>query len=311
MNYPIFFNSKNSLKLFGLQGDLKFIQDLYLKKKLPKVLMYTGIKGLGKSTIINHFLFSLFDRENYDKKNSTLSKDSVFLKQFQENLFSNIIYIKGEEFNSVKVEDIRNLKTKILQSTISNRDRFIIFDDIELFNQHSLNALLKIIEEPSEKNFFILINNKSRPLLQTIKSRSLEIKIILNEKKRFQIINELVNFYKLTLVLDPQISKLSPGNFLKFNHLCHEFNISPNSNFVENLSLILNLYKKNKDVLFVNLIFFITDYYFKSLKEKSIFKNDKIFETKNFVFDNLNNYMLYNLNQNSLINAVNEKLKNE
>ena len=311
MNYPIFFNSKNSLKLFGLQGDLKFIQDLYLKKKLPKVLMYTGIKGLGKSTIINHFLFSLFDRENYDKKNSTLSKDSVFLKQFQENLFSNIIYIKGEEFNSVKVEDIRNLKTKILQSTISNRDRFIIFDDIELFNQHSLNALLKIIEEPSEKNFFILINNKSRPLLQTIKSRSLEIKIILNEKKRFQIINELVNFYKLTLVLDPQISKLSPGNFLKFNHLCHEFNISPNSNFVENLSLILNLYKKNKDVLFINLIFFITDYYFKSLKEKSIFKNDKIFETKNFVFDNLNNYMLYNLNQNSLINAVNEKLKNE
>jgi len=311
MNYPIFFNSKNSLKLFGLQGDLKFIQDLYLKKKLPKVLMYTGIKGLGKSTIINHFLFSLFDRENYDKKNSTLSKDSVFLKQFQENLFSNIIYIKGEEFNSVKVEDIRNLKTKILQSTISNRDRFIIFDDIELFNQHSLNALLKIIEEPSEKNFFILINNKSRPLLQTIKSRSLEIKIILNEKKRFQIINELVNFYKLTLVLDPQISKLSPGNFLKFNHLCHEFNISPNSNFVENLSLILNLYKKNKDVLFVNLIFFITDYYFKFLKEKSLFKDDKIFETKNFVFDNLNNYMLYNLNQNSLINAVNEKLKNE
>tara|TARA_B100000609_G_C17195267_1_gene424824 strand:+ start:674 stop:1609 length:936 start_codon:yes stop_codon:yes gene_type:complete len=311
MNYPIFFNSKNSLKLFGLQGDLKFIQDLYLKKKLPKVLMYTGIKGLGKSTIINHFLFSLFDRENYDKKNSTLSKDSVFLKQFQENLFSNIIYIKGEEFNSVKVEDIRNLKTKILQSTISNRDRFIIFDDIELFNQHSLNALLKIIEEPSEKNFFILINNKSRPLLQTIKSRSLEIKIILNEKKRFQTINELVNFYKLTLVLDPQISKLSPGNFLKFNHLCHEFNISPNSNFVENLSLILNLYKKNKDVLFVNLIFFITDYYFKFLKEKSLFKDDKIFETKNFVFDNLNNYMLYNLNQNSLINAVNEKLKNE
>ena len=121
----------------------------------------------------------------------------------------------------------------------------------------------------------------------------------------------IVNFYKLTLVLDPQISKLSPGNFLKFNHLCHEFNISPNSNFVENLSLILNLYKKNKDVLFVNLIFFITDYYFKFLKEKSLFKDDKIFETKNFVFDNLNNYMLYNLNQNSLINAVNEKLKNE
>ena len=309
MNYPAFFNSKNSLNLFGLQNDLNFIHDLYLKKRLPKVLMFTSNKGSGKSTIINHFLFSIFDTENYDKKNSTLLKNSVFLKQFQEDLFPNIIYIRGEEFNSVKVEDIRNLKTKILQSTISNQDRFIIFDDIELFNQYSLNALLKIIEEPSEKNYFILINNKSKPLLETIKSRCLEIKSIFNEKKRFQIINELVNFYDPTLVLDPKSSKLSPGNFLKFNHLCHEFNISPTNNFVENLSLLLNLYKKNKDVLFVNLIFFITDYYFKSLKEKSIFKNDKIFETKNFVFDNLNNYMLYNLNQNSLINAVNEKLK--
>ena len=83
-------------------------------------------------------MFSLFDHENYDKENSTLSKDSVFLKQFQENLFSNIIYIKGEEFNSVKVEDIRNLKTKILQSTISNLDRFIIFVIVKILTHNRL-----------------------------------------------------------------------------------------------------------------------------------------------------------------------------
>ena len=37
-----------------------------------------------------------------------------------------------------------------------NKDRFIVLDDIELFNQNSLNALLKIIEEPSNSNFFLL-----------------------------------------------------------------------------------------------------------------------------------------------------------
>ena len=42
-------------------------------------------------------------------------------------------------------------------------DRFIIFDDVELFNHNSLNALLKLIEEPTKKNYFLLINNKSRP----------------------------------------------------------------------------------------------------------------------------------------------------
>ena len=87
--------------------------------------------------------------------------------------------------------------------------------------------------------------------------------------------------------------------------------LSPTNDFVENLTLLLNLYKKNKDILFINLAFFIADNYFKNLKDKNLFKNDKIFEIKNYIFDNLNNYMLYNINQNSLINAVNNKLNYE
>ena len=61
----------------------------------------------------------------------------------------------------LKIDDIRNLKTRIYQSTIDNKERFIILDDVEQFNQNSLNALLKIIEEPTNKNYF-LINNKSK-----------------------------------------------------------------------------------------------------------------------------------------------------
>ena len=216
MNYPVFFDTKNSLNLFSLEENFKFISQLYLKKNLPKVLMFTGNKGSGKSTLINHFLYSIFDVDNYDKKTFSISKNSIILKQFQNNIFPNIIYINGADYKSVKIEDIRNLKKQILQSTVSKKDRFIIFDDIELFNQNSLNALLKIIEEPSQKNYFFLINNKGKPLIETIKSRAIEIKIILNEKQRLNIITNLINFYKLDLILDPKTSHLSPGNFVKF-----------------------------------------------------------------------------------------------
>ena len=311
MNYPLFFNSKNSLNLFGLKKNFQFLSSLYSKKKLPKVLMFSGNKGSGKATLINHFLYSIFDSDNYNMEYFTSSGNSTFLKQFQNNIFSNIIYISGEDFKSVKVEDIRHLKAKILQSTISDKNRFIIFDDIELFNLNSLNALLKIIEEPSRNNFFFLINNKSKPLLETVKSRTLEIKIILNENERLEIINKLVSFLKLELILDPKSSLLSPGNFVKFNYLCKELNIFPSNDFVENFSLLLNLYKKNKDIIFINLIFFIVEYHFKNLKKDGLFKNDNIFETKNFIFENLNKFMLYNINQNSLINAVSEKLNYE
>ena len=311
MNYPTFFNAKNSLNLFNLKENFKFISELYLKKNLPKVLMFTGNKGSGKSTLVNHFLYSIFDIDNYDKEKHSILGSSIFLKQFQNNIFANIIYLNALDYKSVKTEDIRNLKKKILQTTLSEKDRFIIFDDIELFNQNSLNALLKLIEEPSQKNFFFLINNKGKPLIETIKSRALEINIILNEKQRIEIINKLVNFYKIDLILNPKTSQLSPGNFIKFNYFCKEYDILPTNNFVENLSLLLNLYKKNKDILIINLVFYLADEYFKYLKDNNTLKNEKIFEIKNYILNNLNSFMLYNINQNSLINAVNEKLKYE
>ncbi len=311
MNYPSFFNAKNSLKLFNQKENFRFISDLYFKQNLPKVLMFTGNKGSGKSTLINHFLFSIFDANKYDKKTFSISKNSSFLKQFQNHIFPNIIYINGADYKSVKIEDIRNLKKLILKSSISSLDRFIIFDDIESFNQNSLNALLKIIEEPSQKNYFFLINNKVKPLIDTIKSRSLEIKIILHEKERLEIINQLVSYNKLDLILDPKTSQLSPGDFVKFNYICKEYDIIPTNNFVKNLSFLLNMYKKKKDILIINLLFYLTDEYLKLIKNKNLLNYDQIFETRNFILDNLNNFMLYNINQNSLINTVNDKLNHE
>ena len=187
-------------------------------------------------------------------------------------------------------------------------DRFIVLDDIELFNANSLNALLKIIEEPSKKNYFILINNKTRPILDTIKSRSLEIKIIQNENVRVKIINELIKFYNINTVLDPEQSKLTPGNFIKFNYVFDEYDISPTDNFTDNLSKLLNLHKKNKDILFIDIVFYLSDFYFKNLKDQHVLQNDKVYELKSFVLDNLNKYLTFNVNQNSLINAINNKL---
>ena len=310
MDFPIYFDSRNTLNLYGLEKDFKFLSKLYLTNKLPKVLMLSGLKGCGKSTLINHFLFSIFDEANYNKDELKILDSSILLKQSKNNIFQNIIYLQGSDFKSIKVEDIRNLKSKIFQSSITNKERFIILDDVELFNANSLNALLKIIEEPSKKNYFILINNQSKPLIDTIKSRCLEMKIILDENKRIEIISQLVNFYNLKIILNPNQSRLTPGNFLKFNYIFHENKISLNNDFSENLSILLNLYKKNKDTIFINLVFYLADFFFKELKDKNIIRNDKFYEDKAYVFDNLNKFFTFNLNQNSLINAINSKLNN-
>ena len=70
------------------------------------------------------------------------------------NLIPNLYYLNGSNFKNVKIDDVRNLKKDLYKSQLSNDRRFVILDDIESFNSNSLNALLKIIEEPTNSIFF-------------------------------------------------------------------------------------------------------------------------------------------------------------
>lgn len=311
MTTPTYFNPKKSLNLFEASENFNFLKNLYIKKKLPKVLMLSGKKGSGKATLVNHLLYYIFDKENYNEDINELKPSSFFHNQFLNDIYPNIIYLSGADFKNVKIENIRNLKTKIFQTSISNMPRFIILDDIELFNNNSLNALLKIIEEPSINNYFILINNKSKPLIETIKSRCLDIKIILSEKKRINTIQFLIDKFKIKLNIDFKLSNLSPGHFIKFNYIFDQNKILIDDEYIKNLSILLNLYKKNKDVIFIDMILFLTDNFFNNLRNKNLFSNDKIISYKNFIFENINKFFLYNLNHKALLNTINNKINNE
>ena len=309
MTFPTYFNPKKSSNLFGEFKNFKFLKDLYFKNKLPQALMLSGKKGSGKFTLITHLMSCIYDEEKYDLNKQELNTETIFYNQFINNIFPNIIYVSGSDYNNIKIEDIRNLKTKIFQSSISNKPRFIIFDDVELFNKNSSNALLKIIEEPTKNNFFLLINNKSKPIIETIKSRCIDVKIILSEKDRLVIIESLIKKFKIKSVIDPKNRQLTPGYYLIFNYICEVNKISLDDDYIKNLSLILNLYKKNKEVMYIHMILFLTNYYFNNLKNNNLLSNEKIIEYKSFVFENINKFFLYNLNQNALLNSINSKIK--
>ena len=49
--------------------------------------MLTGNKGSGKATLVNHFLYSIFDKENYDTKNFLSRGNSFFPPNFKTIYF--------------------------------------------------------------------------------------------------------------------------------------------------------------------------------------------------------------------------------
>ena len=303
-----YLDPQKSLVLFGLNEKINFFINLYNSKKFPHVLMFSGEKGTGKFTLINHFLTYLFDKDNYNIEKYTINNQTSFYNLHSNNLFPNIIYLSGNNHKDTSINNIRNLKTKIFQSTLSSKDRFIIFDDVELFNKNVLNALLKIIEEPSSKSYYLLINNKTRPIIETIHSRSLEIKHLVDKKSRINIIELLIKNLNLKTSIDYELLNLTPGKFLVFNSLCQDNNIDVNADYINNINLLLNLYKKNKNINFINLILFLTDFYFVKREKEKLENIEKIIESKSFIINNLNNFIMYNMNQNSLINATNSKI---
>ena len=78
------------------------------------------------------------------------------------------------------------------KSTFNNKARFILIDNIENLNKNSVNALLKIIEEPNENIFFILINNNEKNILPTLKSRCLTFKINFTFNESINISNQIL-----------------------------------------------------------------------------------------------------------------------
>ena len=256
------FNPKKTTRLFGLENEFNFLNKIISSDKFPKTLMLTGNRVVGKSTMISHLMHYYFDKKTYNENENTFAGESFFLNQFIENLFPNILYLNGSDYKNVRIDDIRKIINDLNKSPIKKDKRFIILDDIDSFNINSLNALLKIIEDPGKNNFFILINNKSNKLLNTIKSRSIEIKIMINNQDRLSISTSLLKYFNQDRIFDENLVTSTPGNFLKFNYIFNNNSLDINEKFLTNFSNILRIYKKEKDIFYKEMLLFFVDYNF-------------------------------------------------
>ena len=312
MTLANFLDPLSSTKLVLMDRFLNEMIELYNSNKFPKVLLLNGQKGIGKFTLVFHFLNYIFTKEEnkpYNLKDKIINKDSFFYNQILNKTNQDVMLLRAEENKNIKIDDIRNLKTTLSRSSLSNKPRFVVIDEVEFINENSTNALLKSLEEPSDNNFFILINNQQAELIKTISSRCLKSNIFLNSQETKTIINYLLEYNNIKGLIDSN-NNLTPGLFIQFNEIYSKLNITKEDKIQSKIRKLLNGYNKNKNKVLINLTLFLIDQYFLKLAQANEKKIDLLLCLKTDINKNINDFIHYNLNINSVLNSIEIKLNN-
>lgn len=299
----------NQTKLYGLDKYFNQFKDLYKSNKLPNKILLSGPKGTGKSTLAYHlinYVFSLHEENPYKTKDFMISDENQSFRLIQQNVNPNFTLLDvTPEKKNIDIKQVRQLITNMTKTSLNTKPRFVLIDNIEFLNLNSINALLKILEEPSENTYFILINNCVK-ILSTLKSRCLEFKITLSNLESLNVAKKLIDTN-----IDEQINKdlinyyFTPGKIYNLIKFSNEFDIDiKNLGLKDLIYLIIDqrYYKKDSSIRY--LIFELIEFYLRyNLNSK--------FSTYNYFIRKIENLKKFNLDQESFFLELKSKMLNE
>ena len=300
------------LNLFGHETQFTNLTDLYANKKLPNKILLSGVKGIGKSTLAYHivnFILSYDEDFSYDIKNFKINPDNKSFKLIINKSNPNFILIDiNEDKKNIDINQIRHLILTLNKSSFNTKPRLVLIDNIELLNTNSINALLRILEEPNDNINFILINNNKK-ILPTLKSRCLNFKIQLTTSQSFDVTNKILNTNCMDLLNDELINNYStPGEILNLLDFANKSNVDLKEiklkEFIKKI-IIEKKYKKDSSVK--QLLYTLIEIYF---RENISINNTKLINFKNYFLKKINNTKIFNLDDESLLMEFEDRVLN-
>ena len=291
--------------IYGYKYFFNEIIQLYNNRKMPNKILLSGKKGSGKSTFAYHlvnFFLSKDEELKYDLIENKINSENKSFKLLQNNSHPNfyLIDLLAEKKN-IDVAQIRGMISYTNKSTFNNQDRFIMIDNVEYLNKNSINALLKIIEEPNENIYFILITNSQKNILPTLKSRCITFKIHFSFDDTVNICNQILNQNILNeLNYDLINYYCTPGEIIKLIQFAEEKQINLRDHDVSSIInlIIENTYYK-KNIFIKNLLINFIELFLLKRYKRSNNKNFLLNFYQSFI-QKINNTEKFNLDEESL-----------
>jgi DNA polymerase III subunit gamma/tau len=146
------YRSKNLGEVVGQEHIVQVLEAAVKKDKVSHAYLFTGPKGVGKTSIARIFAHQINGIEYGDET-------------------THLDIIEIDAASNSGVDDMRDLKDKIGISPSSLKFKVYIIDEVHMLSGASFAALLKTIEEPPSHAVFILATTDVHKVPATIMSR--------------------------------------------------------------------------------------------------------------------------------------------
>jgi len=159
-------------ELVGQEHVLKALVNALDNDRLHHAYLFTGTRGVGKTTIARILAKSL----NCEKGvTSTPCGQCSACTEITEGRFIDLIEVDAA--SRTKVEDTRELRDNVQYAPTQGRFKVYLIDEVHMLSGHSFNALLKTLEEPPPHVKFLLATTDPQKLPVTVLSRCLQFNL--------------------------------------------------------------------------------------------------------------------------------------
>lgn len=189
-------------ELMGQEHVVTVLVNALAQERLHHAYLFTGTRGVGKTTIARIFAKSL-NCETGITATPCGTCDTCL--EIDQGRFVDLLEIDAA--SKTKVDDTREILDNVQYAPTRGRYKVYLIDEVHMLSRHSFNALLKTLEEPPEHVKFILATTDPQKLPVTVLSRCLQfhlkaLTVSQIETKLTEILaKEDVNHEKGTLTL--------------------------------------------------------------------------------------------------------------
>jgi len=142
------------------------------QNRLHHAYLFTGTRGVGKTTIARIFAKSLNCEQGVT---ATPCGQCSACREIDAGFFVDLLEIDAA--SRTKVEDTRDLLDNVQYAPTRGRYKVYLIDEVHMLSKHSFNALLKTLEEPPPHVKFLLATTDPQKLPITVLSRCLQFSL--------------------------------------------------------------------------------------------------------------------------------------